>query len=74
MTTAALSEPHSDLAYALTSDRPAVKAIPTLNPVRCNVLGVGISAVNLDLATKVIDGWIESRPTALTFASPGCMA
>ena len=32
-----------------------------MNPARCNVLGVGISAVNLDLATKVIDGWIASR-------------
>jgi N-acetylglucosaminyldiphosphoundecaprenol N-acetyl-beta-D-mannosaminyltransferase len=30
-------------------------------PVRCNVLGVGISAVNLDLATQIIFNWISTR-------------
>lgn len=30
-------------------------------PKRCNVLGVGISAVNLDLATQIINSWISTR-------------
>jgi N-acetylglucosaminyldiphosphoundecaprenol N-acetyl-beta-D-mannosaminyltransferase len=36
---------------------PAVPASPT----RCNVLGVGISAVNLDLASELINFWISDR-------------
>jgi N-acetylglucosaminyldiphosphoundecaprenol N-acetyl-beta-D-mannosaminyltransferase len=37
------------------------KAAPVARPVRCNVLGVGISAVNLDSAAQIINGWIANR-------------
>ena len=32
-----------------------------MQPKRINVLGVGVSAINMDLALAVIDEWIENR-------------
>ena len=34
---------------------------PSMTPKRCNVLGVGVSAVNLDLATELINHWIATH-------------
>jgi len=45
---------------AQTQNSPSSADAPSL-PARCNVLGVGISAVNLDLATQIIFRWISSR-------------
>jgi N-acetylglucosaminyldiphosphoundecaprenol N-acetyl-beta-D-mannosaminyltransferase len=33
----------------------------TMEIARTNILGVGVSAVNIPLAVEVIDGWIEAR-------------
>jgi N-acetylglucosaminyldiphosphoundecaprenol N-acetyl-beta-D-mannosaminyltransferase len=41
---------------------PAASEAPApATPLRCNVLGVGISAVNLDSAAQIINSWIASR-------------
>jgi hypothetical protein len=50
-----------------TPESPSVSPAASLDaelpptPVRCNVLGVGISAVNLESATKLINRWIDIR-------------
>lgn len=41
--------------------RAAADAPVPSSPARCNVLGVGISAVNLDSASELINFWISSR-------------
>jgi len=43
-----------DVTAAMTVSETAVDALP-----RCNVLGVGISAINLPLAVRTIARWIE---------------
>src|SRR5437868_144220 len=63
MTTATLDieEENADLA-SRTAALGAGQAAPAPTTLtRCNVLGVGISAVNLTLATQTIDGWIARR-------------
>jgi len=53
---------------ALLTDFEQSDALPAssaaqipLPPARCNVLGVGISAVNLDSAAELINRWISTR-------------
>ena len=40
------------------------------NPLRVNILGVGISAVNMDLALKLIEAWIARRQSHYVCVAP----
>jgi N-acetylglucosaminyldiphosphoundecaprenol N-acetyl-beta-D-mannosaminyltransferase len=48
-----------DESRAVASSQPAADPLPPLG--RCNVLGVYVSAVNLDLAAQRIESWVKRR-------------
>lgn len=45
----------------LTSERPSATPAPSTGTRRVNVLGVGVSAINMELALATITNWIERR-------------
>jgi N-acetylglucosaminyldiphosphoundecaprenol N-acetyl-beta-D-mannosaminyltransferase len=43
---------------------------PTVSPAKANILGVGVSAINMETALSTIDGWIAQRSQHYVCVTP----